>query len=89
MNDIQNFFINKLKEKHIVIKIFKYYYLDWDESRINILKKDITRLESLKTRACVNNKKRYNDIIDNKKRELLIIKYNNMKKYEILGKLYN
>lgn len=89
MNDIQNFFINKLKEKHIVIKIFKYYYLDWDESRINILKKDINRLESLKTRACVNNKKRYNDIIDNKKRELLIIKYNNMKKYEILGKLYN
>lgn len=89
MNDIENFFINKLKEKHIVLKIFKYYYLDWDESRINILKKDINRLESLKTRSCVNNKKRYNDIIDNKKRELLIIKYNNMKKYEILGKLYN
>lgn len=87
MNDIENFFINKLKEKHIVIKIFKYYYLDWDESRINILKKDIIKLESLKTRVCVNNKKKYDDIIENKNRELLIIKYNNIKKYEQLGKM--
>ena len=44
MDKIIDFFLDELKEKHIVNNIFKFYYQDWDELKFKKLKKKIMYL---------------------------------------------
>lgn len=88
MKDIKDFFLKILKEKHIVNNIFKYYYEDWEENKIKILKKDIRDLEKkiYHYRTPIYKKKMLSQYLNEKEKKLFILRYNNIKKFENIGK---
>ncbi len=79
MEQIENFFIDKLKEKHIVNNIFKFYYDDWEQVKIKKLRRDIYELSS---HFFITNPR----LLKQKEKELFKIKYLMMKKYDSIYK---
>lgn len=86
MKDIEDFLINKLKEKYIVDDILKYYCDDWEEQEFKKLKEKLYTLYRI-----YNNPYKYNSnflyvIIQNLETQLTFLRYKIMNKYSQIGK---
>lgn len=87
MKDIHNFLIKKLKEKHIVDNILKYYYYnDWEETEFKNLKKRLYQLNKSYCPFPYNRSSEYiKDEIEKVEGKLTILKYKVISKYEQIG----
>lgn len=86
MKDIQDFLLDKLKEKHIVDNILYFYYQDWEEYQIKDIKKRIYLLNKSYNPFPYSYSSNFTKMeIDRLEGKLTFLKYKIMKKYEQIG----
>lgn len=86
MEDIKEFLIGKLKEKHIVDNILNFYYEDWEEVQFKELKRKIYLLNKSYNPFPYNYSSNFTKMeIDRLERKLTFLKYQMIKKYEQIG----
>lgn len=86
MEDIKEFLIDKLKEKHIVDNILKFYYEDWEEVQFKELKRRIYLLNKSYCPFPYNYSSNFTKMeIDRLERKLTFLRYQMIKKYEQIG----
>lgn len=86
MEDIKEFFIDKLKEKHIVDNILQFYYEDWEELEFKDLNKRLYLLRKTYCPFPYNYSSNFTKVeIDRLERKLTFLRYKIMTKYEQIG----
>ena len=86
MDTIYNFFVEQIKEVHIVDHIFKFYYEDWEETRYKRIKGDLYKLNKsfglyyieLSKQKMEENKRQIRKL----ETELAFLNYRMIRKYE-------
>jgi hypothetical protein len=90
MEEIREFLITKIGEVHIVNNIFQLYYEDWEERQYNKIREELyilnNSLAKLSLDGRTTGRKFFEKEITKKEKELAILKYKMMQKYDELAK---